>query len=1105
MPRALAAPVMEPVAPMASSNAIFPGPSLRLPSKSIRTVSLVISSQIHRKWVVLLLALAPALASPRPLGAQTAVTGIVGMVRDSLGAPLARVRVEARHAETGYVVQATTNGAGRYAMLGIPLGGPYRIQARRLGYRGAERDGIVLTIGARPAVDFVLEPLETRLAEVVVRESREEGREARVGGSTRIDREQIDALPVIDRNFSGLASLSPLAGNQLSLGGQRWTSTDYRLDGVQSRNMLRAGEANGGPSAISLEAVREFEVNTAVFDVGQGRQGGGQIAAATRFGTNTTERRVFTAFRNERLSGARDFQGRARSMREAQFIQSALSFGGPIVRDRAHYFVAYERQDSNEPLVTGDVTTSQAQVAAGIHRDSLARVLDVLGRLYGTDAGMTQLGRLSRRPLSQTLFARVDWQLAPAHRLMVRATGSDWESPLSGGVDQAITLREARSGFTSREGQLLASLTSQLAGSGHNELQLAYGTSRRALVPVSPGIPRGFVQVRSTLPNGTTGNSTIQFGGNRLAPDDSREWQLQLLDRFAIQRGAYLFTIGTDNSLTGTRTLIAESQGGLFVFPSIAALEARQPNRFTRTIVFGGAAPVTRQHVLEVALFSQVEWQASDRLTITGGVRWDGTAFRSAPVPNAAVDAAFGVRTGRAPSDWRQLQPRGQLVWRVNADARDVVRVGAGLFTAQLPYYAEHNQLLYTGTSLADIDLRGALVPVPDFSAYRASPSAVPGLPAGGALPPAYVNVSGDVRAPRTWKGAAAWSHRVGEGVTTTLALHASHMQDGFHYIDRNLRNAPSFTLAAEGGRGVWVPASSIPAATGVTDVRNAARVAGYARVISLESGARAEQRALTGEVAYRGRGRVGGSLGYAWARARDNSTYGCCLARTATTFTPIVDDPRKLDQAWAASDFDARHRVVGTIDVRAPLGVHVSARYVGTSGRPFSLVVDGDINGDEANGNDRAFLFDPDDPATPADVAASMRRVMANRDNLAARYIRAHLGEVAGRNAIYTPWTNRVDARLSRRFAVRGIGGAEVMVDVFNVGNLLNDRWGAQYLLPVGISSQNPVVNRVPLLRVVGFDAANQRYRYTVNETAGALPKAGDPYQVQVGVRLGY
>ena len=182
-----------------------------------------------------------------------------------------------------------------------------------------------------------------------------------------------------------------------------------------------------------------------------------------------------------------------------------------------------------------------------------------------------------------------------------------------------------------------------------------------------------------------------------------------------------------------------------------------------------------------------------------------------------------------------------------------------------------------------------------------------------------------------------------------------------------------------------------------------------------------------------------------------------------------------------------------------------VSARYLGASGRPFSLVVDGDINGDEANGNDRAFLFDPDDPSTPADVAASMRRVLSNTRNLARDYMRAHLGHIAGRNATYTPWTHRIETRFSRRFTLGGGPGAEVVVDIFNFGNLLNRNWGAQYLLPVGISSQNPVVNRVPLLRVVGFDPVAQRYRYTVNETAGVLPKTGDPYQLQLAVRLGY
>ena len=1040
--------------------------------------------------------------------AQSTASGIYGTVRDSLGRPLSAVVIEARDGATGYVQRSETGVSGRFILLGLPLGGPYAVRARRLGFISSARDGITLTIGARELVDFVLRPAPVRLTDVAVRADGQAGRESRIGGSTRIARELIDALPILDRNFSGLATLSPLAGNQLALGGQRWTSTDLRIDGAQSRNLLRAGETNGGPASISIEAVREFEVSTAVFDVGQGRQGGGQIAAVTRSGTNRAEARVYTGFRNQDLAASSDYQGRRRAARTAQTLQSAFSAGGALVRDRAHYFLAYERQDASDPLSSGDVGTAEAQVASGVARDSLTRLLNALGRLYGTDTTIAQAGRLARRSVSQTFFARVDWQIAAAHRATLRLTASDWVNPLSGGVDQAIALREARSGFSSREAQLLSTLTSHAGASAFNELQVAFGTSRRALSPESPGVPRGFVQMRSLLPDGTTGNSTVQFGGNRLAPDDSREWQLQLMDRFTAQRGPVLWTFGTDNSLVGTRTLVAEAQSGLFVFPSLAALEARAPNRFTRTVPLAGASPVTRQRVLELGAFGQMEWAVTDRVTWTNGVRWDATAFLDAPPANAAVDRAFGVRMARAPRDLAQLQPRTQIVWRVQRDARDIIRVGAGVFTAQLPYYAGHNQLLYTGGTLADVDLRGASVPTPDFAAYRAAPANVPGIPPGASLPPFYVNVAGDVRAPRTLKASAAWWHRLGDGASATFGVQTSRMRDGYYYADRNLRAVPAFRLAAEGDRAVWVPPNTIPAATGVTDVRNASQHPAFARVLSLESGALAQQLAVTGEVAFRVRDRIAGTLGYAWSRARDNSTYGCCLARTATTFTPVVDDPRLLDQAWSASDVDARHRITGALSVRAPLKLAITARYVGTSGRPFSLVVDGDINGDEANGNDRAFLFDPDNPTTPPDVAASMRRVLANRQNLARHYIASHLGEVAGRNTIATPWTNHVDARIVRPFNVRGAGRvrhAELLIELFNVGNLLNRRWGAQYLLPVGISSQNPVVNRVPLLRVVGFDPAAQRYRYSVNESAGVLPKGGDPYQLQLGLRIAH
>ena len=86
----------------------------------------------------------------------------------------------------------------------------------------------------------------------------------------------------------------------------------------------------------------------------------------------------------------------------------------------------------------------------------------------------------------------------------------------------------------------------------------------------------------------------------------------------------------------------------------------------------------------------------------------------------------------------------------------------------------------------------------------------------------------------------------------------------------------------------------------------------------------------------------------------------------------------------------------------------------------------------------------------------------------------------------------------------VRG-QSAEIGLDVFNVANLLNHNLGAEYQLPVGISNQNPVVQRIPLLNVVGFNQTTRQYTYTVNENFGVLQKGGNPYQIQLAVRYGF
>ena len=1033
--------------------------------------------------------------------AQAVDAVILGTVREASGARIADATITARNTETGVEWTVRTTSTGQFAFVRLPLGGPYSVTARRVGYRAERRDGYQLSLGTRILVEMALELVGTDIAPVLVTADRGERRAATAGANYRVSAEQFAAVPAVNRNFTDLAALAPTTGAQSSLLGQRWTSTDIRVDGAQARNMLRAGEFGAGPFTLSMEAVREFEVSSSIYDVTQGRQGGGAVRAATKAGTNTWTGSAFSYYRGSSLSAGTDYQARSRALRQFDAVQWGGSVGGPLVRDRLHLFMALDRWDSNEPLFTGLVNTAADERATGIARDSLTRVLRILAGQYALDTSRAQLGRLERRPVANTAFLRLDWSPSGRHRLTLTNDYSGWVSPLSGGVDQPITLFDGRSDYRTHENLSLATLRSTFPSGLQHELRVGVGASSRTLTPTSPA-PRGFVRVQSQLADGTRGDVRVQFGGNRLAPDDSRELQFQLANVANLQRGSVLWTLGTDNSLTRATTYIAESQGGLFEFNSLAELEARQPSRYSRTLPLVEAAPTTHQRVLELGAFVQAEWRPDARVAVTTGLRWDGTAFLTAPARNALVEQVLRERTDRAPSDWTKIEPRAQVVWDISGSGRDLLRVGAGRFTAQAPYYVQHNQLLNDGARIADITLTGAAVPVPDYAAYRADPSTVPGLPAGAATPSPYVNlVDASFRSPGVWKASATYRRRLGSHLTLTGTALGTWTSGDYMYLDRNLRATPAFTLDAEGGRAVFVPAATIDV-QGRTLNANALASRTLGRVLALTSVGRGRQHAGIVEADVQ---LPRGSLvhaSYTWNRALDNTTFGCCLARTATTFTAVQSDPRDLSGSWGPSDTDFRHKLVLAGALRMPWGVLLGGRYVGSTGRPFSAVVNGDINGDEATSNDLAFVFDPDDPNTPAAVAASMRKVLANPKNVARRYLRANLGHVASRNGATVPWSGRIDLRLAKTLQTVGGQVAEIGLDVFNFANLLNSRWGAESLLPAGISNQNPVVQRVPLLNVTGFDQVTRRYTYTVNENFGVLTRGGAPYQVQLAVR---
>ncbi|MDQ8173560.1 MAG: carboxypeptidase-like regulatory domain-containing protein, partial [Gemmatimonadota bacterium] len=214
-------------------------------------------------------------ASGDALSAQGTDASIRGLVADSAGAAVAGAIVELRNTTTGFVSVVRSSDRGRYVATQLPLGGPYRITARAVGFRTGARDGITLNIGSVVTADFRLVVGTVQLTEVTV--SAEPARVVeRNGAVTRIGEQQVKELPNQNRRFQDLTKLSPLAGSGTSLGGARPMSTDVRIDGVGAQ-MNNTGQTFAGPLTMTMEAIREFEIATNEYDVTKGRQGGGLI------------------------------------------------------------------------------------------------------------------------------------------------------------------------------------------------------------------------------------------------------------------------------------------------------------------------------------------------------------------------------------------------------------------------------------------------------------------------------------------------------------------------------------------------------------------------------------------------------------------------------------------------------------------------------------------------------------------------------------------------------------------------------------------------------------------------------------------------------------
>src|SRR5687768_8149269 len=1030
---------------------------------------------------------------------------ILGRVTGPDSLPLENARVEVTSAESGITRNRLTNAKGQYSLVFPDGGGAYTLRVTYLGMapfqtalqRQADEDRLVANVQMSRAQAHELAP-------VVVRgQQRPQGPPRPEAGNTErvLSSGQTTRMPVDAGNLNDLATLAP---GVIGIAGTDSTPQAFSVAGQPSdQNSITLDGLSFGRSEIPQEALRNTRVITSTYDVGRGQFTGGMIASTTRGGTNMKQGVFNYSFRDPSL----EFVDEDASFGKYRQNQLSGGFGLPIVKDKAFAFGAFtvsRRTTDLMSLLSADSVTLQR---LGTDPALVDRFLGAMTG-YGIPATLPGIPRDALVDHANGLV-RADYRLNESHTLMARGDVR-WSAQEATRIAPLAVPNNGGEGANIGGGGMLT-LTSQL-GSFINELRAYQSVDRRGADPYIT-IPDGRVVTRDTIAGGIT---TLHFGGNPGLPQITRTSLREISNEISwiSPDGAHRVKLGGLFNQERSTVGIIPNRYGTFTYNSLEDFEANRPSQFTRTL----SAGERRSTIQNGAVYLGDAWRQSSRLQLTYGVRLEASRYPGAAVYNPSVDTAFGRRTDQFPSEVH-VSPRIGFTWMPGLvenrqegrfrPARFTIRGGVGEFRGRAPAHLFGLAREATGLSNGQSQLTciGGGVPTPDWSSYLADPSTIPtrctlapspGMPILTPVPNVTV-FDPDFEAPRAWRASLGASRRLLDQ-RVNISLDASYAR-GVSQVgttDLNLVAAPAFRLTQEDNRPVFVDAASINSQSGAVPLSSSRIDSRFGFVNELTSELKNDTRQLTlGVNGFFTRRLIMLNTSYTLTRSRDQ------VRGVGQGFggSSVAGDPRIAD--WGRSDQERRHSITGTIMWPFNPGLELSAIFRASSGARFTPMVGGDVNGDGAR-NDRAFIYRPFSPQSIYDTAVvhGMMRLLSTAPERARECLSSQLGTIASRNSCSTPWSSSLDFQVNIRPNRWGLN-RRVTFSVL----ALNALAGLDQLLHDDLRGWGqPSFPDRTLMYVRGFDQANQRFIYEINERFGAAQGSRSafrsPFQLAVQVR---
>jgi len=644
-----------------------------------------------------------ALVLASPVFAQEAA--LSGTLSDQTASVLPGVTVTAVHEASGNTFVAVTDDRGFYR---LPLRtGVYRITVELAGFASVNRS-VELLVGQQAVMNLQMAP-STVLESVTVTAEAPLLDMTSSTLSGNVDPRQMQDLPVNGRNWLDLTMLTPGArtnavGEAPVLGDGRGTY-QLNVDGQQVTNYVQFNRAN---PRYSRDAIAEFEFVANRFDATQGRSMGVQINAVTKSGTNTPSGTVSGYFRDHRFNAA-DFV--AHRVLPYSNQQVSGTFGGPIRKDRVHYFVNYEYE--REPRTSTWTTPYKAFN------------IDLTGTRWQRETGL-----------------RLDVQFSPRTRLSMR--GTNWREFIPYAAGSATTTPAASVETNNKSNQFHATLTRVFGNRAVNEVKVGYAGSgwdqttpvKNPRATVTDGFGSPNIQLRGlTIGTGTFVPQRPRQKGYSARDDLSSS--LTAAGRHAVKLGGeyiydhmqYFFCNVCNGQLDARNGPIPANVEQLFPNLFDAAtwnLNALSPISVRWRQGIGDFNLITPRHVFGTWL--QDDWAITPRLTVNLGVRYD--------LQINAFENRVGIGPflpANRPNDTNNVAPR--LGFALSVTPRTVVRGGVGRFFGDVlnPHFTRaffqqiSPERTYDGR--ADFASNPFNGPVPSYAAVQASLCSVANVP----------------------------------------------------------------------------------------------------------------------------------------------------------------------------------------------------------------------------------------------------------------------------------------------------------------------------------------------------------------------------------------